>query len=319
MKTSKELWPVFENKYKTKDARLNKFVAAKFLDYKMVDGKSVITQVQELQVIIHDLLAEGLFINEAFQVSALIEKLPPLWKDFKNYLKYKHKEMSLEDLIVRLRIKEEYNVAEKKVRGNSIIMGANIIEDAPKNTKKRKKPSGPNVNPSKKRFNGNWYNYGKVEYKSVDYRARKKDKKKGQANMVKKNEDIYDLCAMIFECKLVEILMEWWIDYGATRHVCVVSEAFATYATAGLEKTLSMRNSATTKIEGCGKIFLKLTSCKMAIVIGSLSSSSASNAQSSFEALVNSDAPDLSSNLSHLFDRLTCNCSMPASLNSGYV
>ncbi|XP_075078825.1 uncharacterized protein LOC107826709 [Nicotiana tabacum] len=80
----------------------------------MVDSKSVISQVQELQVIIHDLLAEGLVINEAFQVAAMIEKLPPLWKDFKNYLKHKCKEMSLENLIVRLRIEEDNKAAERE-------------------------------------------------------------------------------------------------------------------------------------------------------------------------------------------------------------
>ncbi|XP_075081636.1 uncharacterized protein LOC107784487 isoform X3 [Nicotiana tabacum] len=58
VETSKELWKALEKKYKTEDAGMKKFVAAKFLDYKMVDSKSVITQVQELQVIIHDLLAE---------------------------------------------------------------------------------------------------------------------------------------------------------------------------------------------------------------------------------------------------------------------
>ena len=46
-------------------------------------------------------------VSESFQVATIIEKLPPSWKDFKNYLKYKHKEMRLEDLIVRLRIEEE--------------------------------------------------------------------------------------------------------------------------------------------------------------------------------------------------------------------
>ncbi|XP_070025546.1 uncharacterized protein [Nicotiana sylvestris] len=100
VKTSKELWEALENKYKTEDAGLKKSVAAKILDYKMVDSKSVIIQVQKLQVIIHELLAEGLVINEAFQVAAMIEKLPPLWKDFKNYLKHKHKEMKFEYLIV---------------------------------------------------------------------------------------------------------------------------------------------------------------------------------------------------------------------------
>ncbi|XP_075076374.1 uncharacterized protein LOC142163024 [Nicotiana tabacum] len=128
VKTSKELWIALEKKYKTKDAELKKFVAAKLLDYKMVDNKSVITQVQELQVIIHDLLAEGLVINEAFQVAAMIEKLPPLWKDFKSYLKHKGKEMSLEDLIVQLRIEEDNKTADKRGRGNSTIMGAIIVE-----------------------------------------------------------------------------------------------------------------------------------------------------------------------------------------------
>ncbi|XP_019240830.1 PREDICTED: uncharacterized protein LOC109220818 [Nicotiana attenuata] len=46
MKTSRELWSALEKKYKTEDAGLKKFVAAKFLDFKMVDRKSVITQVQ---------------------------------------------------------------------------------------------------------------------------------------------------------------------------------------------------------------------------------------------------------------------------------
>ncbi|XP_070057922.1 uncharacterized protein [Nicotiana tomentosiformis] len=210
-------------------------------------------------MIIHDLLAEGLVINEAFQVAAMIEKLPPLWKDFKNYLKHKRKAMSLEDLIVRLRIEEDNKAAEKKGRGNSTIMRANIVEDAPQNNKKREKAYGPKSNPSKKRFKGNCYNCGKAGHKSADCRAPRKDKKKGQENMVEKHEDIDDLCAMLSECKLVGNPKEWWIDSGATRHICAIREAFATYAPVGPEKTLSMGNSATAKIEGCGMIFLKMT------------------------------------------------------------
>ncbi|XP_070031624.1 uncharacterized protein [Nicotiana tomentosiformis] len=168
MKTSRELWNTLEKKYKTEDAGLKKFVAAKFLDFKMVDGKFVITQVQELQVIVHDLLAEGMVINEAFQVTAFIEKLPPLWKDFKNYLKHKRKEMTPKDLIVRLRIEEDNKAAEKKSRGNSTIMGANIIEEASTSNSKRKKSSGPKNYPSKKKFKGNCHNCGKVGHKAMD-------------------------------------------------------------------------------------------------------------------------------------------------------
>ena len=60
--------------------------------------------------------------SESFQVAAIIEKLPPLWKEFKNYLKHKRKEMRLEDLIVRLRIEED-NRASKKKAGNVVEQG----------------------------------------------------------------------------------------------------------------------------------------------------------------------------------------------------
>ncbi|XP_070049257.1 uncharacterized protein [Nicotiana tomentosiformis] len=212
MKTSRELWNSPKKKYKTEDVGLKKFVAAKFLDFKMVDGKSVMTQVQELQVIVHDLLAEGInrvnifiqdidyftnykfmiegmVINETFQVAAFIEKLSPLWKDFKNFLKHKRKEITLEDLIVRLRIEEYNKAADKKSRGNSTIMGANIVEEACTSNRKRKKSSGPKNYPNKKKFKCNRHNCEKVRHKVVDCRAPKKDKKKSQANMVEKNDE----------------------------------------------------------------------------------------------------------------------------------
>ena len=61
----------------------------RFLDYKMVDSKTVASQVQELQVILHKIHAEGMTLSETFQVATIIEKLPPAWKNFKNYLKHK--------------------------------------------------------------------------------------------------------------------------------------------------------------------------------------------------------------------------------------
>ncbi|KAM3282704.1 hypothetical protein P3S67_026349 [Capsicum chacoense] len=57
-KISKELWGALEQKYKMEDVGIKKFLVARFLDFKMIDSKSIVSQVQELQVIIHDLLEE---------------------------------------------------------------------------------------------------------------------------------------------------------------------------------------------------------------------------------------------------------------------
>ena len=46
LKTAKELWDSLDKKYKTEDAGLKKFIVGKFLDFNMVDSKTVLSQVQ---------------------------------------------------------------------------------------------------------------------------------------------------------------------------------------------------------------------------------------------------------------------------------
>ncbi|XP_060170992.1 uncharacterized protein LOC132601970 [Lycium barbarum] len=166
VETSKELWSALEKKYKTEDACLKKFVVAKFLDYKMVDGKTVGTQIEE-----------------------------------------------------------DNKTADKRYRKSSPIEGASVVEDAaPKRTIK-----GRGV-------------LERRSHKAPDCRAPKKDKEKnkGQANMV---EDVDDLCAMLSECNLVGNPKEWWLDSGATQHVCAVKEAFTTYTPTGPDEELYMGNT----------------------------------------------------------------------------
>lgn len=43
-----ELWESLDQKYKTKDIEVKKFIVDRFLDYNMVDSKMVINQIQEL-------------------------------------------------------------------------------------------------------------------------------------------------------------------------------------------------------------------------------------------------------------------------------
>ena len=273
LKTAKELWDSLDKKYKTEDAGLKKFIVGKFLDFKMVDSKTVLSQVQELQVVVHDIHAEGMTLSETFQVAAFIEKLPPSWKDFKNYLKHKRKELSLEDLIVRLRIEEDNRLSEKKVGKNLEVSKANVVEEGSKPNKKRKMPSKSRegFNQGLKKFVGKCFNCGKSGHRAKDCRAKKRQRT--QANMVEKISNGFDdinLTAMISECNMVGNPKEWWIDTGATRHICANRSMFSSYTTVGGDEKLYMGNSSTSKVEGVGKIALKMTSGKTVTLINVL-------------------------------------------------
>ncbi|WJZ94150.1 hypothetical protein VitviT2T_013032 [Vitis vinifera] len=271
-KTAKELWESLDRKYKTEDAGTKKFVVGRFLDYKMVDSKTVVSQVQELQVILHEIHAEGMMLSETFQVAAIIEKLPPAWKDFKNYLKHKRKEMSIEDLIIRLRIEEDNRRSEKKGAHTLNEAKANFVEHgqsskAKKNNNKGKGSKlGPKGGISKKpKFQGKCFNCGKQGHKSVDCRLPKKNKPK-EANVIDditKNVPDIDLTAVVSKVNLVgSNPKEWWIDTGATRHVCSDKKMFSTFEPIENGEKVFMGNSATSEIKGQGKVILKMTSGK---------------------------------------------------------
>ena len=57
--------------------RLKKYVAGRFLNYKMVYQKSIMDQVPEYQHIVIETLGGRMKVDEAFQATALIEKLLP--------------------------------------------------------------------------------------------------------------------------------------------------------------------------------------------------------------------------------------------------
>ncbi|KAF3654691.1 hypothetical protein FXO37_16342 [Capsicum annuum] len=56
---------------------------------------------------------------------------------------------------------------------------------------------------------------------------------------------------------------EWWMDSGATRHVCANKEFFSSFALAQVKEMIYMSNSTTVKVEGTGKVGWKMTSRKV--------------------------------------------------------
>ena len=86
--------------------------------------------MQEFQLILHEIETEGIILLETFQASIIMEKLLPILRDFKNYLKYKRKELKLEELIMRLKIEEDNWKFKKRSNKNSYEAKTNVIEDS---------------------------------------------------------------------------------------------------------------------------------------------------------------------------------------------
>ena len=260
IKTTRELWESLDRKYKTEDAGMKKFVVGRFIDYKMVDSKTIISQVQDLQVILHEIHSEGMVLSEYFQVPGIIVKLLPNWKDFKNYFKHKRKEMKLEDLIVRLTIEEDNHSMESK---------AHVIEEGHKTNKKRKYVSQQKAKGGdSKRFKGNFFVCNKPRHRAKDCQNRKAQvnhkRKAAQANITKveklsENASNRSFSAVVSEVNLVGNTKEWRVDTGTTGHICSDKKMFSSYEGINDGEQLFMGNSSTSKVEGKGKAILKMT------------------------------------------------------------
>jgi hypothetical protein len=84
IKSVKALLKTLDKNFKVEIISMEKFKVDKFSDFKMVDSRIIMSQVQEFQLTLHDRYAKEMLISESFQVTAIIEKFSPSWKEFKN-------------------------------------------------------------------------------------------------------------------------------------------------------------------------------------------------------------------------------------------
>ena len=80
--------------------------------------------------------------------------------------------------------------------------------------------------------------------------------RKNQANLTDA-----DLCDVVTEANMVEDNPKnWWYDTIATTHICVDREMFSTYQKSKTKNQVKKENISQFKVEGTGKIVLKMTS-----------------------------------------------------------
>ncbi|KAL8115087.1 hypothetical protein AgCh_021786 [Apium graveolens] len=111
MLSSKELWEElklsFDEDFGTKISLVNKY-----MQYQIIDGVSVLEQVQEFHEIADAIIACGMRIDENFHVSAIVSKLPPSWKECRVKL-LKEEWLPLSKLMYTLGVEENCRILHR--------------------------------------------------------------------------------------------------------------------------------------------------------------------------------------------------------------
>ena len=100
-------------KYIVEDAGTQKYDIGNFRKFQMTEDRDVSSQIHDYHMLINDLVTEDIKLPEPFVADYLIETLLDSWKDYKNTMKHKNKQMSLEDVIIHIRIEEQNKTRDK--------------------------------------------------------------------------------------------------------------------------------------------------------------------------------------------------------------
>ncbi|GJZ43721.1 zinc finger, CCHC-type containing protein [Tanacetum coccineum] len=121
IESSKELWDSLKAKYMAEYASSKKFLVSNFINYKMTYSRPVMEQYNELIGILRRFTQHKMNMDEAIQVSCIIDKLPPSWKYFKHTLKHQKEELTLVELGSHMRIEKSLIVQDNdKPKGNNV-------------------------------------------------------------------------------------------------------------------------------------------------------------------------------------------------------
>jgi len=287
--SSKSLWDDLEAKYMAEDASSSKFLVSRFNNFKIVDGRSVMEQFHELQSMLGSFRQHNINIDETFIVSSIIDKLPNSWKDFRNELKHKKEKISLDDLGSHIRIEEGIRINDGQKDVNPSSSTVNMVEDGKTNEKKRgnntsnqNKGKKPKVSSDGKKSRGCWC-CGKPGHLKKDCTIWKKKMSKKNAQVGKGDQSqpqdkqgnyctqishssFENYVCMISEINGVQVDCAWYIDSGASRHVCRDRSLFKTFMEVDNGETLFMGNDSMAKVLGKGQVELVFSSGKSLIL-----------------------------------------------------
>jgi len=130
--TGKALWDALEAQYGVSDAGSELYIMEQFLEYRMVEDRSVVEQAHEIHTLAKDLKncskESPCVLPNKFVAGGIISKLPPSWRDFATSLKHKRQEFTIDGLIVTLDVEEKART--KDIRGKGVVgaSSANLVQ-----------------------------------------------------------------------------------------------------------------------------------------------------------------------------------------------
>ncbi|KAI5386355.1 hypothetical protein KIW84_072762 [Lathyrus oleraceus] len=226
-------------------------------------------------------------MDETISVSSIIDKLPPSWKDFKHNLKHGKDELSLIQLGSHLRIEESLRAQEDDKGKDKEIVGpsVNMVEEGGKNGNNKNKEKKRAFKNNKGSFGANkkpkleCWKCGKTGHFKKDCRSGKKhdnanasgsgkgskdqSKNQGQKSIRDLNSLFKHSVSLNSEAFYVQDdAIAWWIDSGATTHVCKDRFWFKTLVPVEDGSVLYMGDDHFAPVEGKGNVVLEFSSGK---------------------------------------------------------
>ncbi|KAI3679326.1 hypothetical protein L2E82_51458 [Cichorium intybus] len=261
VESAKELWDSLESKYMAEDASSKKFLVSNFMGYKMIDSRPVMEQYHEMLRILGQFSQHNLKMDEAISVAVIIDKLPPSWKDFKHTLKHKKEDLTLVQLASHLRIEESLKTQEldNNPKGNN-----QIGKDDKSSNKKAKLVCWGCNKPGHLKKDCRLCKVNKD--KDVGPSGSKDpDKQQGQkSDFIQNLKYVQNYVSVISEAFYVQDDdVAWWVDSGATSHVCKDLRWFKDYQPIEDGPVVKMGNVATEPIKGLGSVLHNFTSGKL--------------------------------------------------------
>ncbi|KAF8113490.1 hypothetical protein N665_0049s0006 [Sinapis alba] len=140
------------------------------------------------------------------------------------------------------------SIGMQPLPASSVVVKFNLETNFPKRTNFKKKSQGA------------CWGCGKSGQRAKDCRHRKNGPTVGDVNKANLVENHF--VVVVSETYIMTNYIDWWIDIGATKHVCSDVSMFVTYEQGFSGEKLYMGSASAATIEGKGKVILKLTSGK---------------------------------------------------------